>query len=156
VEKWTGADQRKVLVHRLLRLPEIRLGLLVLALGEIALLGGKIALLRNLIVGNYQAYHTEEECCRSACRYKQGWPIPPDKLPETIRWRRRACLYCLIVQIALDIMSQPVGRLIAPVSVLLQCLQHYPVQLGAQQATQFLRLGTTVGRYCRQRFGRAE
>ena len=46
--------------------------------------------------------------------------VPPGELAEAIPRRRRAGLHRLVVQVALDVGRQAVGRLVAAVAVLLQ------------------------------------
>ena len=67
-------------------------------------------------------------------RRRQHRPlVPPRELPQPIPRRRRAGLHRLVVQVALHVRGEAVGRLVAAVAVLLQRLHHDPVQLAAHQ-----------------------
>ena len=65
---------------------------------------------------------------------RQHGPIPPGELAEAIRGRWRTGVDRLVVQVALQVHRQPVGRLVPPIAVLLQRLHHDPVELAAHDA----------------------
>ena len=62
--------------------------------------------------------------------------VPPHELPQPVAHRRRTGQHRLVGQVTLQVHRQPVGRLVAPVAVLLQRLHHDPVQVALDQPAQ--------------------
>ena len=71
--------------------------------------------------------------------------VPPHELPQPVAHRRRTRRHRLVVQVALEVHRQAVGRLVAPVAVLLQRLHHDPVEVALDQPAQLGRLRPAVG-----------
>ena len=68
----------------------------------------------------------------TATRYMRTNSLPVENC-------RRASLHLLIIQESLNVTSQRVGTGVAALAILLQRLDHDPIQLAAQQPAQLLR-----------------
>ena len=70
--------------------------------------------------------------------------VPPHEFAQPVAQRRGTRLHRLVMQIMLDVHGQAVGRLVAPLPVLLQRLHHDPVEVALDQQTQLGRLRPAV------------
>ena len=76
--------------------------------------------------------------------------VPLHKLLEAIPRARRAGADRLVVEESLDIPGEAVGRLVAPVAVLAQRLEHDPVEFPLHEPPQLRRLDLPVRRHARR------
>ena len=88
--------------------------------------------------GHHQNNHNHGRDCRKSPF------IPPGEFAEPIRCRRGAGFDRFILQVALDIGREAVGRFVPPGAVLLQGLHHDPVQLAAERVRQLPRIDATL------------
>ena len=76
--------------------------------------------------------------------------VLPHELPHPVERTRRSRLHRLVRQVPLDVGHQTVRRLVPTRPVLLQRLEHDPVQIPPHQLGQLRRFGAPVGRHARQ------
>ena len=103
-----------------------------------------------------QPRHRQHTTRATAAAVATARLVPPGELAEAVPRRRRARLHRLVVQVALHVRREAVGRLVAAVAVLLQRLHHDPVQLAAHQLRQLRRLRASVRGQGRQALRRAQ
>ena len=71
--------------------------------------------------------------------------VPPHELPHLVAHRWRAGRDRLVRQVTLQVQRQRVGRLVAPVAVLLQRLHHDPIEVALDQPSHLRRLRLVAG-----------
>ena len=77
---------------------------------------------------------------------QHGPSVPPHEFAQPIPRRGWAGQNRLVVQVAIDVPRQLVGRLVAAVAILVQRLHHDPVQLATQESAEPLRIALPLGR----------
>ena len=95
--------------------------------------------------GLQSAHHdAQEQHHKDHCGSRENQPVAANGLLESVHGARRAGNDRLIVEMALNVRSQAIGRLVTAGAVLFQRLHHDPIQVAADQIRQFGRLGLAV------------
>ena len=114
-------------------------GLLLRCLCRLPLLGLRLGSGARFQQAQRRADDSGNQCQEYQADRHHRALVPPHELPQPVRRRRRTGQHRLVVQVALDVGGEAVGRLVAPGAVLLQRLHHDPVQLAADQRAELLR-----------------